>query len=106
MGEEIGQKGPPDRPRGVRAGAEPDHNQKRHLGHAQADHVVEHASHGRPRYAVGRAPTASEEEVADPNHRAWTRPRATAAAAAEEMSAGDGDAPTRSASGGERWLLQ
>ena len=95
MGEEARQKGPPDRPRGVRAGAEPDDDAQRHLGHAQADHVVEHASHGRPQYAVGRAPTASEEEVADPKAGMDEAAR-DAAAAAEEMSAGDGDAPTSS----------
>ena len=34
----------------------PDDDAQRHLGHAQADHVVEHASHGHARHAVGLAP--------------------------------------------------
>ena len=65
--------------------------------------MVEHASHGRPVDPVGRSPTGiEEEEVADPKAGMDEAAR-DAAAAAEEMSAGDGDAPTRTRLLPRRW---
>ena len=101
VGPEARQKGPPHRVGGAEQALNPTTDAQRHLGHAQADPRGARASHGQQASPWER-PSGKRGGGGRRPEGGHGRGARDAAAAAEEMSAGDGDRRARLPRGAPR----